>query len=140
MTFRTSNCVRTAPGNGFSLPVWETDSERVTDVSVSGMAVRAEIDATKLYGKTAVIGVRLHGPKGREAGWSNLVALDVVPALGNPHKSRGERCSRRHQTRLARCRLPNSESFEDSRAKPNGRRQARAISQPISTLPSRTAN
>jgi hypothetical protein len=73
-----------APANGFSLPVWEADSERAINVSVSGMAVRAEIDATKLYGKTAVIGVRLHGPKGREAGWSNLVALEVVPALVTP--------------------------------------------------------
>ena len=42
-----------------------------------------EIDAAKYTDKSTVIGVRVHGPKGRDDGWS-MVSLDVQPVLPVP--------------------------------------------------------
>ncbi len=71
---------------GFRLPDWERGSERVPDSSVhlDSLSVSAEIPASKYYGQTLAVGVRVHGPGGRDAGWSNLESLTVVPALAVP--------------------------------------------------------
>ncbi|MDE3198829.1 MAG: hypothetical protein KGN84_20945 [Acidobacteriota bacterium] len=42
-----------------------------------------EIDAAPYVGKVAVIGVKVHGPKGRDNGWS-FVNLNVAPPLPAP--------------------------------------------------------
>lgn len=42
-----------------------------------------QIDVSKYVGKSAVIGVRVHGPKGRDDGWS-IVSLEVLPPLRAP--------------------------------------------------------
>jgi fibronectin type 3 domain-containing protein len=42
-----------------------------------------EIDAAPFAGKTVTIGVKAHGPKGRDDGWS-FVTLEVVPPLPVP--------------------------------------------------------
>jgi hypothetical protein len=43
-----------------------------------------EIDAAKYAGKIVVVGVRVHGPGGRDAGWSRLITLEVAPVLAAP--------------------------------------------------------
>jgi hypothetical protein len=42
------------------------------------------IDAAKYVGKSVVIAVRVRGPKGHNAVWSNPLALEVLPALAVP--------------------------------------------------------
>lgn len=42
-----------------------------------------EIDAAKYVGKPVLIGVKVHGPKGRDDGWS-FVTLEVLPVLPVP--------------------------------------------------------
>jgi hypothetical protein len=44
----------------------------------------AEVDATKFYGQSVVIGVRVHGSRGQDIGWSRLESLKLVPALPVP--------------------------------------------------------
>ena len=57
-------------------------SERAADRELLTRSV--EIDAAKYAGETVVIGVRVHGPGGRDAGWSRLVSLEVAPVLAAP--------------------------------------------------------
>ena len=74
------------PEGNFDAAVWERNSERIptADIHVSGAMASVEIPARPLYGKTVVVGVRVHGPGGRDVGWSNLEGVQVVPALPVP--------------------------------------------------------
>jgi hypothetical protein len=73
-------------GPNFETALWERNSERVAagDIHLSASIASVELPAEKLYGKTMVIGVRVHGPGGRSVGWSNLEVVTVVPALAAP--------------------------------------------------------
>jgi hypothetical protein len=74
------------PDGRFDTGDWERNSERVPDGSISiakGLAT-AEIPAQKFYGKNEVVGVRVLGPAGRNAGWSNFELVNVVAALQTP--------------------------------------------------------
>lgn len=98
-----------APTDGFTFPKWEAASERVPASAIHLESVpepaapagrkrkgnappppkehftaSAELDASKYYGKTVIIGVRLHGNNGQDIGWSRLETLDLVPALPRP--------------------------------------------------------
>jgi hypothetical protein len=72
------------PAGKFEFPVWEQHSDRIERVDTRAAIARAEFDASSYYGKTEVVGVQVHGPHGRSVGWSNLVTLEVVPALPTP--------------------------------------------------------
>lgn len=49
------------------------------------MLVRTvDIDPAKYANKTVVIGVRVHGPSGRDDGWSRLISLEAKPVLPAP--------------------------------------------------------
>jgi hypothetical protein len=69
-----------APTGRFEFPPWERASERIP-VTTPGSA---EIDLARFTGKTEIIGVRVHGPHGQDAGWSHLEVLTVVPPLSMP--------------------------------------------------------
>lgn len=75
-----------AIGDRFVEAEWVRDSERIDVALIKIEAGRAavEIPAEKYYGKTLAIGVKMHGPQGREVGWSNLEVLNIVPALPKP--------------------------------------------------------
>jgi hypothetical protein len=75
-----------APEGKFETAVWEQNSARVAaaDIHVAGATASAEIPAKPLYGKTVVVGIRVHGPGGRDVGWSNFELVPVVPALPVP--------------------------------------------------------
>jgi hypothetical protein len=68
---------------GTETAVWQRTSERER-VSATGASARAEVPASKWYGKTVDIAVNVHGPTGHTVGWSPLVSLVVVPALPKP--------------------------------------------------------
>lgn len=66
---------------------WEAGSERVAVPVVNAVpkaVATAEVDGSKYFGKSVVIAVRVRGPNGHNDGWSNLVALEVGPALPVP--------------------------------------------------------
>jgi len=74
------------PPGGIPAGAWEQASERLpaTALHIDKGAVSGDIPAARFYGKAVVLGVRVHGPGGRDAGWSNLETVGVVPALATP--------------------------------------------------------
>lgn len=78
--------VGSMPAGKFDLPVWEQNSARVAvgDIHVAESLASVEIPAGPLSGKTMVLAVRVHGPGGRDIGWSNFEVVPVVPALAVP--------------------------------------------------------
>jgi hypothetical protein len=79
----------TLEGTTFELNPWVSSSARL-DVKAKDGAVLTEVDATKYENRLLVIGVRVHGPKGRNAGWSNIVVLPVVAPLSTPEAVKAE--------------------------------------------------
>lgn len=78
--------IRVGPiGDAFLQDAWERDSDRVppTQFRVANGRVEAEIPAAKYYRRTVVVGVRLHGPKGRNVGWS-VEVINILPELPRP--------------------------------------------------------
>lgn len=75
-----------AIGDRFVEAEWVSGSDRVPPgaLHIENGRVEAQIPAEKFYGRTVVISVRLHGPQGREVGWSNLEVVNVVHALPKP--------------------------------------------------------
>ncbi len=73
-------------GDRFVEAEWFQGADRVpvAAIKVENGRVEAQIPAEKYYGKTVAIGVRLHGPKGRDMGWSNLEVVNVLSALPKP--------------------------------------------------------
>ena len=71
---------------GFRQGEWEDTSDRIPVAPQSTPIATVEVPAAKYYGKTVIIGVNVHGPKGRTAGWSNLDVLPVIPTLGTPER------------------------------------------------------
>jgi hypothetical protein len=78
----------TLEGTTFELNPWVSSSARL-DVKAKDGAVLTEVDATKYENRLLVIGVRVHGPKGRDAGWS-IVVLPVVTPLTVPTSVKAE--------------------------------------------------
>jgi hypothetical protein len=72
-------------GNNFIQAEWERSSDRVPDdqIKIDNGRVEARIPAAKYVGRTAVVGVRLLGPKGRNLGWA-VDVLNVLPELPAP--------------------------------------------------------
>lgn len=77
--------LRIGPSNG-DVHAWERTAERVSpaDIHVSNGSASALVDAGKYYGQTVWIGVRVHGPGGRDIGWSRFDILSLVQALPRP--------------------------------------------------------
>jgi len=74
------------PGEHFDVHAWERTAERVppSDIRVSNGSASALVDAAGYYGQTVWIGVRVHGPGGRDVGWSRFDILQLVQALPRP--------------------------------------------------------
>jgi len=72
--------------NGFQIDEWARTSDRVpeADISQSAPLAEAKVPAAKYVGKVVVVGTRVLGPKGKDAGWSNLNLVTVVPPLPRP--------------------------------------------------------
>lgn len=74
------------PKGDFTFEKFVAGSERVPEsaLKIDGLHAAAQVDASKLYGQTALVAVRVHGPHGADVGWSRLERLDLVPALPTP--------------------------------------------------------
>jgi hypothetical protein len=71
------------PG-GFNLEAWQKTSDRVAGVPQDKPVALVLIPVEKYAGKTVVIGVNVHGPHGRTAGWSVFKEVPVVAPLPKP--------------------------------------------------------
>jgi fibronectin type 3 domain-containing protein len=58
--------------------------DKATEVEATDLLVHAEIDARPFYDKDVKVGVKAFNDKDRDAGFSNMVTLHVVPALAVP--------------------------------------------------------
>lgn len=65
-------------------------ARRLPNVPNGKPIVRIETPAAEWYGKDVVIGVKALNSRGRDAGWSNLVTLAVIPAPATPGALRVE--------------------------------------------------
>ena len=73
-----------AAEGGFDPDVWQRTSDRVPNVPQDQAVARVAIPVANYTGKTVVVGVNVHGPQGRSAGWSNFVVVPVVSPLPKP--------------------------------------------------------
>ena len=60
------------------------EAKRLPDVPNGTPSVRYEAPAAEWSGKSVVIAVKAMNARGRDAGWSNLVTLSVVPPIAKP--------------------------------------------------------
>lgn len=58
--------------------------EKLFELPVDRPAVRYEFPAAGWIGKDVTLAVRVMGANGRDAGWSNIVAMSVIAPLGTP--------------------------------------------------------
>ncbi len=74
------------PAGGFTFEKFARDAARVPDseLKVEGLHASAQVDASKLYHKTVLVAVRVHGPHGADVGWSKIEILELVPELPMP--------------------------------------------------------
>ena len=80
--------LRVGPVDGvFEPAAWLSSADRVPAKAANG-AVRTDVGAARYTGRTVVVGVRIHGPKGRDSGWGNMVPLVVVKPLSTPARLR----------------------------------------------------
>jgi hypothetical protein len=70
----------------FNQEDWYARSVPVEAAPAAGGHVRSEIPVAPWVGKDVILGVKVSGPNGRDAGWSNLVAVTVVRPLDKPSK------------------------------------------------------
>lgn len=62
--------------------------ERKQRVRTATAAAHVELDAAQFYTQTVKVAVKVQNDRGRDAGWSNVVDLNVVPALPKPEELR----------------------------------------------------
>jgi hypothetical protein len=70
--------------DGFHLENWEKTSDRISGIAGDKPTAHVEVPVAKYVGKTVVVGVNVHGPHGRTAGWSIFRTVQVVPPLPQP--------------------------------------------------------
>ena len=71
-------------GESFRPDAWAASADRITAIRQEKGIAKAEAPVSAYAGKRLAVGVNVHGPNGRSAGWSNFVPLTVVPALETP--------------------------------------------------------
>lgn len=73
----------------FNTEAWAASAEILTMEPGEKTEVTLELPARQWARGEVVLGVRAVGPTGRRSGWSNLVALWVLPPLSRPEGLRG---------------------------------------------------
>src|SRR5207249_1388695 len=73
-----------APQGGFNQDEWLAKAIHLEAKPDESGHVRNQIPAAPWVGKDVILGVKVYGANGREAGWSNLVTVTVVPPLATP--------------------------------------------------------
>ncbi len=74
------------PAGHFDMNAWARSAERIpeNDIHRNPPLADIEIDAAPFYGRSVIVAARALSPKGRDAGWSNVLHFRVVPALPKP--------------------------------------------------------
>jgi fibronectin type 3 domain-containing protein len=70
--------------DGSQPDTWAGTADRITDIRQEKGLAKVEVDVAKYSGQAIAVGVNVRGPGGRTAGWSNFIAVNVVPALAKP--------------------------------------------------------
>jgi hypothetical protein len=63
---------------------WYSHSMRIEAAPDANNHVRSEIPATPWIGRNLTLAVKVFGPSGRDAGWSNQATVSVIPPLPKP--------------------------------------------------------
>jgi len=69
---------------------WYGRSIRIEATPDANNHVRSEIPAAPWTGKNLTFGVKVFGPSGRDAGWSNMATISVIPPLAKPAAVKAE--------------------------------------------------
>src|ERR1700722_4376205 len=72
------------PAGTFDTNVFEKDSDRLTNFVRREPMAYVEVPTGKYTGQSVGIGLRVIGPSGHDAGWSNFVPLLIVTPLPMP--------------------------------------------------------
>lgn len=74
------------PPGKFEMNDWAKSAERVPEDQIrrDPPIASIELNATPFYNKNVVVAARALSPKGRDAGWSNVLDFHIVPALPQP--------------------------------------------------------
>ena len=73
-----------APAGALDPAVFGKSADRITAITRRQPLAYVEVPVAKYTGQSVIIGVQVNGPGGRNAGWSNFVRLEIVPALPMP--------------------------------------------------------
>jgi hypothetical protein len=74
----------------FDTNVWVASAISVGEVTPVEGRVRYEVAAMPWIGKEVVFAVKVSGPGGKDAGWSNPVVVSVVPSLNKPDELKAQ--------------------------------------------------
>lgn len=78
------------PADGFDTERWAAQAREIPGVAEQPGPVELAFPVQEWEGRELILGVRAWGPKGRPGAWSNLVAVQIVPALPRPADLRAE--------------------------------------------------
>jgi fibronectin type 3 domain-containing protein len=78
------------PGSEFDLTAWAASAKSYPIESAKAGYHKVEIPAGDWTGKEIVFAVRAQHPRGRVSEWSNLEALQIVPAIVTPRELRAD--------------------------------------------------
>jgi fibronectin type 3 domain-containing protein len=75
-----------APAGHFDINAWARGAQRAPESSIqrNPPIARIDLDAAPFYNKTVMMAARALSSKGSDAGWSNVIPLQIVPALPKP--------------------------------------------------------
>jgi hypothetical protein len=68
----------------FNPAQWLDHTKPLTEIHINQGLATVEVPIQEWIGKTAILGVRVIGANGKDAGWSNYEAVHVVPAPAVP--------------------------------------------------------
>lgn len=68
----------------WDLESWAQSAKRFTAIPLDAPVMQYGVPAAEWIGKDVVIAIQVFSDRGRTAGWSNMVALSVVPPLAPP--------------------------------------------------------
>ncbi|MBM3727070.1 MAG: hypothetical protein FJW40_16810 [Acidobacteria bacterium] len=76
--------IGTRPEGEFDTTAWAAAAEPVPVTIAEGETTEVRVDAARWAGREILAGIRFANPKGKSAGFSNLVAVQVVEPLNPP--------------------------------------------------------
>lgn len=78
------------PADGFDTERWAAQAREIPVPAEQPGYVELAFPVREWTGRELILGVRAWGPRGRPAAWSNLVAIQIVPAVPRPADLRAE--------------------------------------------------